>query len=253
MAEMLYGHHAVREALRAGRRQVHEIMVAHGIKMREDVADILRLAQKKRVGVRQVEREELAKLGSEARRWGVAARVTDYPYVEWAEIVQAARASGELPLFLLLDHVQDPQNLGTLLRTAEAVGVHGVAIPQRRAAGITPAVSNASAGAVEHLRVAEITNVAQTIAALKQQGVWIVGLEKSPEAKLYHQVDLNIPLALVVGSEGKGLSRLVRERCDLLIALPMRGRIGSLNASVAGSIALYWVWRQRDTKRGILI
>lgn len=248
MAEMLYGHHAVREALRAGRRQVHEIMVAHGIRMSEDVADILRLAQKKQIGVRQVERDELAKLGSEARQWGVAARVADYPYVEWAQVMQAAQASGEFPLFLLLDHVQDPQNLGTLLRTAEAVGVHGVAIPQRRAAGIPPAVSNASAGAVEYLRIARITNVAQTLMALKRQGIWVVGLEQSPQAKVYHQVDLNMPLALVVGSEGCGLSHLVRERCDLLIALPMRGRIGSLNASVAGSIALYWAWQQRGAK-----
>ncbi len=250
MAETLYGHHAVREALRAGRRQVYEILVVRGIKMSDEVADILRLAQEKRIGVRQVERDELARLGGAARQWGVAARVADYPYVEWAQIVQAAQASGELPLLLLLDHVQDPQNLGTLLRTAEAVGVHGVGIPQHRAAGITPAVSNASAGAVEHLRVAEIANVAQTIVALKQQGIWIVGLEQAPQAKAYHQVDVNIPLALVVGSEGSGLSRLVRQRCDLLIALPMRGRIGSLNASVAGSIALYWVWQQRHAKGG---
>jgi len=250
MAETLYGHHAVREALRAGRRQVYEILVVRGIKMSDEVADILRLAQEKRIGVRQVERDELARMGGAARQWGVAARVAGYPYVEWAQIVQAAQARGELPLLLRLDHAQDPQNLGTLLRTAEAVGVHGVGIPQRRAAGITPAVSNASAGAVEHLRVAEIANVAQTIVALKQQGIWIVGLEQAPQAKAYHQVDVNMPLALVVGSEGSGLSRLVRQRCDLLIALPMRGRIGSLNASVAGSIALYWMWQQRHAKGG---
>jgi 23S rRNA (guanosine2251-2'-O)-methyltransferase len=146
---------------------------------------------------------------------------------------------------LILDSLQDPQNLGTLLRTAEVVGAHGVIIPRHRAAEITPAVCNASAGAVEHLLVAQVTNLVRTMEELKEGGVWIVAVENLPEAKDYRSVDLNMPLALVVGSEGHGLSRLVRERCDLWIKLPMRGKIHSLNAAVAGSIALYEAWQQR--------
>ncbi len=247
MPEMLYGHHAVLEALRAGRRRFYRLTLAQGIKEREAVAEILQFAQREKIPIQRVERDSLPDLGGEAKYQGVAAEVSPYPYADWDEIVESLLGSEEPPLLLLLDCLQDPQNLGTLLRTAEAVGVHGVAIPQHRAAGITPAVSNASAGAVEHLRIAQVTNVAQTIAALKSNNIWVVGLEHAPQAKRYDEVDLNIPLALVIGSEGRGLGRLVRERCDFLIRLPMRGKIGSLNASVAGSITLYWVWQQRCT------
>jgi 23S rRNA (guanosine2251-2'-O)-methyltransferase len=169
-----------------------------------------------------------------------------YPYVEVEAMLALARERNEPPLLLLLDCLQDPQNLGTLLRTAEVVGVHGVVIPRHRAAEITPAVSNASAGSVEHLLIARVTNLVRTMEELKEKGVWIAGLENLPEAQDYHEAGLSMPLALVVGSEGRGLSRLVRERCDLWIRLPMRGHIDSLNAAVAGSIALYEVWQQRE-------
>jgi len=145
----------------------------------------------------------------------------------------------------LLDHLQDPQNVGTLLRTAEAVGVHGVLLPGRRAAEITPAVVNASAGAVEHLQVVVVTNVAQSIAEIQRAGVWVAGLEDDPAAQLYDEADLDLPLAIVVGAEGPGLARLTRERCDFLLRLPMRGQIASLNAAVAGSIMLYQAARAR--------
>jgi 23S rRNA (guanosine2251-2'-O)-methyltransferase len=148
-------------------------------------------------------------------------------------------------LFLLLDLLQDPQNVGSLLRTAEAVGVHGVVIPRRRAVGVTPAVVSASAGAVEHLRVAQVTNLARTIDELKRRDIWVAGLDTGADAGLLDQADLRGPLALVVGSEGYGLRRLVREKCDFSVRLPMRGRVASLNAAVAGSVALYEVDRQR--------
>ncbi|MFB0535887.1 MAG: 23S rRNA (guanosine(2251)-2'-O)-methyltransferase RlmB, partial [Anaerolineae bacterium] len=135
------------------------------------------------------------------------------------------------------------------LRTAEVVGVHGVVIPKRRAVGVTPAVVNASAGATEHLWVTRVTNLARTIEKLKERGVWVVGLEDLPQARLYSQFDLSGPLALVVGSEGRGMRRLVLESCDVVLRLPMRGHVGSLNAAVAGSIALYEVWRQRGGNR----
>jgi 23S rRNA (guanosine2251-2'-O)-methyltransferase len=166
--------------------------------------------------------------------------------VELEACLGLAASRGQAPLLLLLDHLQDPQNIGTLLRTAEVVGVHGVALPGRRAAEITPAVVNASSGATEHLPIVLIGNLAQTIASLQKDGVWVVGLEDDENAQEFDSADLDMPLALVIGAEGPGLARLVRERCDFLVRLPMVGQIASLNAAVAGSIALYNAWRQRS-------
>jgi 23S rRNA (guanosine2251-2'-O)-methyltransferase len=156
-----------------------------------------------------------------------------------------ARSVGQPPFLLLLDLLQDVQNVGTLLRTAEAVGVHGVIIQHRRAADITPAVVNASSGAVEHLQIAQVTNLVQTIKTLKDEGVWLVGLDLGDDAVRYDQANLKGPMGLVVGSEGHGLRRLVRETCDFIISLPMQGQIESLNAAVAGSLALYATWQAR--------
>jgi 23S rRNA (guanosine2251-2'-O)-methyltransferase len=172
--------------------------------------------------------------------------VGDYPYVDLNGLLAQVRRGGA-PLFLLLDHVQDPQNLGTLIRTAEAMGVTGIIIPERRAAGITPAVSNASAGAVEHLLVAQVTNLNRTIEELKAANIWVAGLDMGDDTQPLDKVDLTGALALVVGSEGSGLSRLTREKCDFLISLPMYGRVESLNAAVAGSIVIYAARRQRET------
>jgi len=181
----------------------------------------------------------------DGRHQGVAVEASRYPYVEVDAILSAARKQVEPPFLLVLDLISDPQNLGTLLRTCEAVGVHGVVIQDRRAAAITPAAVRASSGAVEHLRVARVTNVARTLTTLKDTDVWVVGLDNSGEALRYDRADLRGGMALVVGSEGRGLRRLVRERCDFLVELPMVGQIGSLNAAVAGSIVLYEAWRQR--------
>ena len=244
MLEVLYGRNAVHEALLAGRRRFANLLVAEGIQERGVAARILTLATGQDLQIQRVKRRQLDRLGA-VNHQGVAAQVDSYPYVELRTIFNLAQQRGESPFLLLLDCLQDPQNLGTLLRTAEAVGVHGVVIPRRRAVQVTPAVSNASAGAAEHLLIAQVTNLAQTMAEVKAQGVWVVGLEHTPAAQDYFEADLNGPLGLVVGSEGGGLRRLVRERCDLLIRLPMRGNVGSLNASVAGSIALYQAWHQR--------
>jgi len=247
MLEILYGHNAVYEALRAGRRRFENVLIAEGIRESGTVARILTLAAERGIPVKRVERQQLDRLGT-VNHQGVAAQVESYPYAELDAMLNVAQQLSELPFLLLLDCLQDPQNLGTLFRTAEAVAVHGVVIPRRRAAQVTPSVSNASAGAVEHLLIAQVTNLTRTMAELKKQGVWVVGLEHVPGAQDYHETDLNMPLALVVGSEGRGLGRLVRERCDLLIKLPMRGKTNSLNASVAGSIALYEAWQQRTGK-----
>ncbi len=245
MNETLYGRHAVLEALRAGRRRALRLFLAEGIQERGTALEILEMAHQRGIPVQRVRRSELDRLGT-ADHQGVAMEATPFPYVELEDILAATAARGEPPLLLLLDHLQDPQNIGTLLRTAEAVGIHGVILPKRRSAGITPAVSNASAGAVEHLRVAQVTNLVQAIEKLKRAGMWIVGLERVAGAIPYDQADLSGPLALVVGSEGEGLSRLVREHCDWLVMLPMFGQISSLNAAIAGSIVLYAAVRARQ-------
>jgi len=246
MLELLYGRHPVRESLLAGRRIFHRLLLAQGLEERGIVAGIAALAREAGIALQRVPREELDRLG--VNHQGLAAQVSPYPYVDWTEMLSLAQERGEPPLLLLLDLLQDPQNVGTLLRTAEAVGVHGLILQARRAVGITPAVVSSSAGAVEHLLVARVTNLVRTMKALQEAGLWLVGLEDLPEAQPYDRLDLDMPLGVVVGSEGRGMRRLVRETCDLLLRLPMRGRINSLNVSVAGSIALYAAWRQRCTE-----
>ena len=245
MNELLYGRNAVREALRARRRQLHRLTLSSGVQETGVIAEIVKLAEAARGPVQRVERQLLDKQLRDANHQGVLLETGPYPYVELEDCLELAAKRGQPPLLLLLDHLQDPQNIGTLLRTAEVVGVHGVALPGRRAAEITPAVVNASSGATEHLSIVVIGNLVQTIAELQKAGVWVAGLEDDERAQDLDSADLNMPLALVVGAEGPGLARLVRERCDFLVRLPMVGQIASLNAAVAGSIALYAAWRQR--------
>jgi len=245
MTDVLYGRNAVREALRARRRELRRLRVSSGVQETGVIAEIIKLAGQAGVPLERVERQVLDKQLRDVNHQGVALEAGAYPYVELEACLALAAERKEAALLLLLDHLQDPQNVGTLLRTAEAVGVHGVALPGRRAAEITPAVVNASSGATEHLHIVLIGNLAQTIAELQRHGVWVVGLENDEAARDFDTVDLDMPLALVVGAEGVGLARLVRERCDFLVRLPIIGHIGSLNAAVAGSIALYVAWRQR--------
>jgi len=245
-AELLAGRNSVREALLAGRRRVHRLMVAEGSREAGTLAEILSLAAERSVPVERVSREDLDRVADDYAHQGVVALASVYPYVEVRDLLHLARQRSELPFLLALDSIQDPQNVGSLLRTGEAVGVHGVLIPRRRAAGVTTAVSRASAGAVEHLLVAEVTNLVRTLGELKAEGLWVVGVEDDPRAQDYRDVDLNMPIVLVLGGEGSGVRRLVRETCDLLVRLPMRGRIGSLNVSVAGSVLLYHAARSRE-------
>ena len=255
MREILYGHNAVCESLRAGRRKPYKLMLAEGVQQTDVVGQIVFLAEQAGVPVSRTERRYLDHLGN-VHHQGVALETSEYPYSSLDDILVAAQSSphrygtdsagDSAPLLLLLDLLQDPQNVGSLLRTAEAVGVHGVVIQRRRAVGITPAVVHTSAGAVEHLPVAQVTNLVDAIGRLKAYDVWVAGLESVRGAQRYDQADLSGPLALVVGSEGQGLRRLVRERCDFLLQLPMLGRVTSLNAAVAGSVVLYEARRQRE-------
>ncbi len=251
--DILYGRQAVRESLRAKRRKPYILTLAEGIRQTEFVSQIVYLARQAGADVVRTERRNLDRIGSThqvgTHHQGVVLETGEYPYVALDDVLIAAQSHDESPLLLLFDQLQDPQNVGSLLRTAEAVGVHGVVIQQRRAVGITPAVVHASAGAAEHLMVAQVTNLANTIATLKERDVWVAGLEAMPGAQQYDQADLSGPLAIVVGSEGTGLRRLVRERCDFVLQLPMHGQIASLNASVAGSVLLYEVLRQRSASK----
>ncbi len=243
--ELIYGRNAVRESLRAKRRRIKRLLVADGVKIDERIIELEALADEAGIEVSYGDRQVLDDMTAGVNHQGVALEVGAYPYAELTEMIDLAAARTEPALILLLDHLQDPQNLGTLLRTADVVGVHGVIFPDRRAAAVTPSVVNASAGAVEHLLVTQVTNLNQAIEELKAHNIWIVGLEDDERAQEFDRVDLNRPIGLVVGTEGSGLARLVRERCDFLVKLPMRGHVASLNAATAGSIALYHLWRSR--------
>ena len=243
MKEYIYSRNAAYETLRADRRQIFQLLVAEGAQEKGRLSEIIALARQQKIKIERVARSRLDSIHRQHQ--GVALQVSDYPYQDLEDSLQLAEKRGEPPFVLLLDALQDPQNLGTLLRTAEAVGVHGVVIPLARTAQVTPAVVNASSGASEHLLIAQ-ANLSQAISMLKAEGLWIVGLEGSPEASTPSQIRLDGPLGLVVGSEGEGMRSLVRKSCDLLLRLPMRGKIESLNAAVAGSIALYLALQARS-------
>ncbi len=256
LAEALVRRHPVLEALRAGRRSFYKLHVARERDGRADERElrpILDAARAANVAVATDDKPTLDRLaqrmGADPRHQGVLLEVGPYPYAEPDEMLGLAERQGEKPLLLLLDLLHGPQNIGALLRTAEACGVHGIIMQDRRAPEITPAVVQYAAGATEHLLIAKVTNLVQTMRGLKEAGVWLAGLDMDEEAVELGQIDLDRPLGVVVGHEGDGLRRLVRERCDFIIRLPMRGQVESLNASVAGSILLYAAWQARGFNR----
>ena len=242
---LLLGLNPVREALKSG-RPVDKVLLAEGDRSAR-TGEIMALARDSGVPVQKVDRARLDFLSGNARHQGVLAYVAAHGYVSLEDIL--ARAGDVPPLVLLLDEINDPHNLGAILRTAEAAGVHGVVITKRRSVSLTPAVARVSAGAVEYVPVARVANLVQTIETLKERGMWVVGADAGGR-ELYWQARLDGPLALVVGGEDKGLGRLVREKCDLLVKLPMLGRINSLNASVASALMMYEVVRQRGFVHG---
>jgi 23S rRNA (guanosine2251-2'-O)-methyltransferase len=253
MAEWLYGRHAVEEALRAGRRKVFRVLLSEGAKGQkpgEHAGRLGEIERAARAAGAQIERVAPARLDALARvghhHQGVGAEVSPFKYASVSEVVELCKKAGPEALALVLDSIQDPQNFGTLLRSAEAAGVTAVVMLDRRQVEVTPAVVNASAGAVEHLQVCLANNLSRAIDGLKEVGLWVYALQAEPGATPFSAADLRGALGLVVGSEGQGVGRLVRERCDGAIALPMRGKVESLNAAVAGSIVLYEALRQRN-------
>ncbi|MGI6492739.1 MAG: 23S rRNA (guanosine(2251)-2'-O)-methyltransferase RlmB [Pelotomaculum sp.] len=239
--DIIAGRNPVLEALRA-QRPINKIMIAEGA-LSGPLLQIYGAAKEKNIPVQKVERQRLDKMAPDSAHQGVIAFAAAKEYVALEDIL-AGVGPREQPFLILLDEINDPHNLGAILRTADAAGAHGVVIPRRRSAPLTPTVAKSSAGAIEYVPVARVANLPQTIEALKKQGLWIAGAD--PEGQeLYWDAPLEGPVALVIGGEDKGLGRLVKERCDLLVRLPMSGRVNSLNASVAAALLAYEVLRQR--------
>jgi 23S rRNA (guanosine2251-2'-O)-methyltransferase len=237
----LEGRNPVLEALRSG-KSMDKIMIAkdaHGAA----VGDILKKAHEKGIVVKYVEKAYLDKISEEGQHQGVIAQTVPYEYKDVDDILTIAANRNEKPFLLILDSITDPHNFGAILRTAECAGAHGVIIPKRRAVGITASVVKASAGALEYVTIAKVANIPATIDELKEQGLWVIGAD--PSGTVYTDQDFSIPLALVIGGEDKGISRLIREKCDFIAGIPLRGKIDSLNASVAAALLLYEVVRQR--------
>jgi 23S rRNA (guanosine2251-2'-O)-methyltransferase len=241
-AQQIEGRRPVLEALHGG-RDITEILIASGARMSGAIAEIVRFAQRRSIPVRHVSRQEIATQARTRNPQGVIAVASAFPYAEIDDVVQ--RSTTEPLLLVAVDGMTDPQNLGAVARAAEAAGAHGLIVPRRRSAGVTEAAERASAGALEHLPVAIVANLARTLAALSERGVWIVALDPGAEAEIYDLPVATEALCLVVGGEGKGVSRLVRDRADHRVAIPMSGRIASLNAAAAAAVALFEIRRQR--------
>lgn len=244
MKEYIYSRNAVYETLRAKRRDVFKIELADNVQIKGKLAEILAVASQRRVQVVKVPRTRLHKLHEHNQ--GIVAEVSKYPYVDLLDILENARQKDEQPFILLLDSLNDPQNFGTLIRTAEATGVHGILIPLAHTVEVTPAVVNASSGASEHILIAQ-SNLAQAIEALKTENVWVVGLDQDGET-VGEKTKRHFTgaTALVVGSEAEGIRQLTRAKCDIVLKLPMRGQVESLNAAVAGSVVLYLAYLARN-------
>jgi len=240
--EWIVGKNPVIEALRSG-RPINKIWIAEGVG-KQQLGPLLSLAKERGVVITSANRKKLEQLSGSQHHQGVIASVAAYQYADVSDLLAKASEKGEAPFLLILDELEDPHNLGSILRTADAVGAHGVVIPKRRSVGLTAAVAKASAGAIEYVPVARVTNLVRTIEELKEHGVWIAGTDADAPQD-FREGDFALPLALVIGSEGKGISRLVREHCDFMYRLPMVGRVTSLNASVAAALLMYEVYRAR--------
>lgn len=239
--EMIAGKNPVLEALRAT-RDINKIWVAEGVK-KAGIAELLELAKERGIVVQFVPKQKVDGLTSENHQ-GVVASVAAYNYAELNDIFAIAEERGEDPFILILDELEDPHNLGSIMRTADAVGAHGIIIPKRRSVALTAVVAKASTGAIEYIPTVRVGNLSQIVDELKERGVWIAGTD-AKGSEDYRRMDATLPLAIIIGSEGKGMSRVLKEKCDFLYNLPMVGHVTSLNASVAASLLMYEVYRKR--------
>ena len=242
MEDVIAGRNSVGEALKSG-RPLNKLLIAKG-ERQGSLGELVSLAKEKGVLVQEVEPQRLAQLAPGQRHQGVVAMASPVEYAEVEDILAAAESKGEAPLIVVLDELEDPHNLGAVLRSVDAAGAHGVIIPKRRSCPLSTTVAKTSAGAVEYVPVARVANLAQTLDKLKKAGVWVAGCDMDGTEN-YFEASLKGPLALVIGGEGRGLGRLVKEHCDFLVRIPMQGHVNSLNASVACSLVLYEAVRQR--------
>ncbi|MFC0013900.1 MULTISPECIES: 23S rRNA (guanosine(2251)-2'-O)-methyltransferase RlmB [Allobacillus] len=239
--EWIVGRNAVLETLKSG-RAMNKMLVLETMKPAAQ-GELIQAAKQANIHVQKVPRNKLDQLGEHHQ--GVAASVAAYEYIDLEDLLRIPEDKNETPFFVLLDELEDPHNLGSIMRTADAIGVHGIIIPKRRSVQLTQTVAKASTGAIEYVPVARVTNMAQTIERLKEENIWVVGTDASASED-YRQGTYDMPLALVIGSEGKGISRLVAKKCDWHIKLPMVGHVTSLNASVSASLLMYEVYRKRN-------
>ncbi len=243
MTDIIEGRNPVIEALKSG-RTLNKILLARDSGKHSTVAEILYLSRSRGIPIEYVTKNIIDRLSITRAHQGVIAYVAAKEYIALEDLITISKERNELPLYCILDGIEDPYNLGAIIRTAEASGVHGIVIRSRRAVGLTAAVAKASAGAVEYVPVAKVSNISQAIETLKKSNTWVIGIDPAGEID-YSKVDFHLPTAIVIGSEGKGLADLVKKRCDYLVSIPMRGRITSLNASIAAALVMYEAFRQR--------
>ncbi|HSE83718.1 MAG TPA: 23S rRNA (guanosine(2251)-2'-O)-methyltransferase RlmB [Thermodesulfobacteriota bacterium] len=246
---IIYGKNAVREALAQPSAYVEEVLISEEGK-KDRTSEIVKLAREKNVKVSFLPREALSRVSGTPHHQGVAAKIPEFEYQGVDSILSRAKAKGERLLAVILDHIEDPQNLGAIIRTVNVLGGHGVIIPKDRAAGVTPSVVKASAGATGFVPISRVVNLAATIRDLKEENIWVVGAERGASKSVFEEDLSKVDLAIVIGNEGKGLTRLVREECDFLLTIPNLGEVSSLNASVAAGIMIYEVVRQRRLAKG---
>ncbi len=241
--DQIEGRNAVLEYLESG-KDINKILITKGEKY-GSINKIIAIAKERKIIISELERSKLNQIAQTENNQGVIAIVPPYDYCEVEDILEVAKARKEAPFILILDGIEDPHNLGSIIRTAETAGVNGIIIPKRRACGVNSTVSKVSAGAVQHMKIARVNNINETIKFLKQNDIWVCGTDGQAKT-YYYQQDFKMPIAIIIGSEGYGMSRLVKENCDFLVKIPMKGKITSLNASVSAGIVMYEVTKQRQ-------
>ncbi|MFL0196192.1 23S rRNA (guanosine(2251)-2'-O)-methyltransferase RlmB [Clostridium sp. WILCCON 0269] len=241
--DLIEGRNAVIEALKSNNVTIEQIFITDG-NISGSINKILAIAKEKGVVIKKIDKRKLDKISETGAHQGVIAQVTPYRYCQVEDILDYALKRGENPFIIILDEIEDPHNFGAIIRTAEVCGAHGIIIPKRRNVGITPSVYKSSAGAVEYIRICKVTNLNTVIEKLKKENIWVYGADVSGESYCF-DVDFNSSIALIIGSEGRGISKLTREKCDGLVKIPMIGNISSLNASVAAGILMYEILKQK--------
>lgn len=238
---IIFGRNPVLEAIRSG-REIDRLYIAHGVTS-GSISEIIAKCSARGILIKEISSQKLDYYCNGGNHQGVALMIASHEYSTVEEILEFAKTRNESPFIIICDEIEDPHNLGAIIRTAESCGVHGIIIPKRRSASLNATVAKTSAGALEYMKVARVTNIANTIDLLKKEGVWIFGADM--DGKDYKKFDYSVPLALIIGNEGKGIGTLTRKKCDEIISLPMRGKINSLNASVAAGILMYEVLKHR--------